>query len=59
MATGEAVSAIMEKTPEVSLIPIEDALFTGILARLADVHRIHAISYIRTVGWVCIMYAFD
>lgn len=56
MATGEAVSAIMEKTSEVSLIPIEDALFTGILARLADVRRIHAISYIRTVGWVYIRF---
>ena len=52
LLTAEAASAILEKTPEVSRISIEDALFTGILAELADVRRVNAFSYIRTYGWV-------
>lgn len=52
MLTSEAVSAIMEMTREVSLIKIEDALFTGILAERADVRRINAFPYIRTLGEV-------
>ena len=59
MLTSEAVSAIMEMTREVSLIKIEDALFTGILAERSDVRRINAFPYIRTLGEVFCLASLD
>ena len=53
LITTAAVSEILMHTSEVAWFPIEDALWTGVLAKLAGVKHIISNDYFRIDGEVC------
>jgi hypothetical protein len=52
MFTVESIRAVLALTDQVNVLPMEDVLFTGILADEAGVKRINDNEYVRTAGWV-------
>jgi hypothetical protein len=52
MMTAEAVRALLAQTPQVDQFPMEDVLFTGVLAQAGNVSLYECTDYLRVYGGV-------